>query len=90
MTDSRRIRANDSNTGIIYTTHDGQEVEILINDFDDNMVDSSQADYHSYDHPSYIFGSETIQDSTIIKRNFFGGACAKSRSLGYQYPCHNR
>ena len=68
---TNRITANASNTGIIYKTQDGRNIEILINNFDPSYVDSTHSDYHNYDETSTIFQSEYVSDTSIIVENFF-------------------
>ena len=65
-----RIRANDTNTGIIYITHSGDEIEIPIENFDPEMTNTNDPDYHNYDETSNIPGSENVNDQSIIERNF--------------------
>ncbi len=65
-----QVRANNNNTGIIYKTRSGDEVEIPIGTFDPRMTDSNHPNYHEYNETSDIPGSEDVTDKSIIERNF--------------------
>ncbi len=65
-----RIRANADNTGIIYITHDGNEIEIPISAFNPKITDINDPNYHNYNETSNIPGSQYIHDKSIIDRNF--------------------
>ena len=67
---NNRITSNNNNTGIIYTTNGGENIEVFIDNFDPRMTDSSDPNFHNYNEVSNILHSEYVADKSIIEKNF--------------------
>ena len=67
-----RIRENTLKDGIIYTTIDGNEINVKINNYNSNYTDTSNPlTSHDYDVNHEVSFSKDVVDKEIIIENFY-------------------